>query len=91
MFSNSSWIRLLDRGALKRDQLKGEHATTDQYFNKQGVKKFKGNKQLKSTQLLDSVSFFNCIVLKIVEIISLDSTRFLNFQSVSQFVGAIEK
>ena len=52
VFSNSALVKYLDRGSLKRSQLKGEHSTTDQYMNREGAKKFKGNKKLKGTQFL---------------------------------------
>ena len=56
VFSNSSYIRLLDAGPMRREQLKPEVETTVKYVAKDGRNRFTGSKHLKETQLLRDVS-----------------------------------
>ena len=41
---------------MKKEALKGEVSTTDRYVDKAGRVRFKGNKNLKTTQLLGFIS-----------------------------------
>jgi hypothetical protein len=52
-YSNSPWIRQLDKGTLQWKRGKGP-ATAVTYQSKSGKKCYKGTKHLKKTELLDS-------------------------------------
>lgn len=52
VLSNSTWISELSFASrMRAAKLKSELKTTDKYTSKAGVKRFKGNKNLKGTQL----------------------------------------
>lgn len=59
VFSNSSYIRLLDTGRMKKADLKSEVETTVKYTARDGQPRFTGSKHLKSTQFLGDVSVFS--------------------------------
>ena len=54
VYSASPLVKKLDRGSMKRDDLKGDISTTDRYVDGAGHARFKGNKALKGPQFLDS-------------------------------------
>ena len=59
VLSNTHLIQSLDSGPMKRKDLHSEVSTTDRYESQDGRKRFKGNKNLKGTQLLSfQFSFF---------------------------------
>ena len=53
VYSPSPLVKQLDRGSMKRADLKGHMSTTDRYLDAAGRARFKGNKALKGTQFLD--------------------------------------
>ncbi|CAK9047489.1 Uncharacterized protein SCF082_LOCUS26595 [Durusdinium trenchii] len=52
LWSNTAWLVDFDLGRLARDKLRGEVQTTDRYKSRDGRSRWKGNKNLKSTQTL---------------------------------------
>lgn len=61
VLSNSADIVSLDHGKLKRKQLESEIQTTDRYEAADGKRRFKGNQNLKGTQLLTWIlNSFSC-------------------------------
>ena len=54
VYSNSAGIGKLDAGPMKKAELQSEIQTTTRYVSKDGRKRFCGNENLKSTQVLEN-------------------------------------